>query len=610
MSRLEIGSNLDGKYEVLARVRGGGMGEVYRVRHVHLHETRIIKLLRAGLEAQSDAAERFHREARLATQVKHPRVATLHDYSRLSDGSFYMVWEYIEGQDVESWLREKGVFPIAIALELGIQGLSGLEAIHRAGIVHRDLSPDNLMITSDRRGRLGVKIIDLGLARDTEDPGLIESQEKAFGGKLNYCSPEHVGLIEGVRPDRLSDLYSFAIVLYKMFSGRLPFEEIGPGVSLSSRFEHEPYPLVGRNPEVAVPEELWAVLRKALSFRREDRYPAASSFREALQDIHGSDRAARGGQPDARAPAAPPAEEANTVIEELKRRVEHAETQKRHFQSMQARELVEQYLGAGHQALARLSLETLLELDPEHPERVSLEERISLLSKERERRDDLEQVERDVEAAVARGEFVRAREAIAAVQGRDLRLAERLHRRVEVAEQHRQLDDQVTFHRGRLDQFLAREQLAEAELELTLVEALDMPRVVVDLYRRRIESLRAQMDRVQQSRAVERRLEGELEAGVFHDARESLLELENLDVEPGRVMDLRRRIDRREEKALRRSAVAEGVQALRGFLAAGELDQAELALRVLERMAPDDPEATALGVELRARKTTPSPNSP
>ena len=70
----------------------------------------LTQLLRAGLEAQSEAAERFHCEARLATQVKHPRVATLHDYSRLPDGSFYMVWEFIEGQDVESWLREKGVF--------------------------------------------------------------------------------------------------------------------------------------------------------------------------------------------------------------------------------------------------------------------------------------------------------------------------------------------------------------------------------------------------------------------------------------------------------------------------------------------------------------------
>jgi serine/threonine protein kinase len=605
MSRLEIGSHVEGKYEVLARLRGGGMGEVYRVRHIHLNETRIIKLLRAGLEAQSDAAERFHREARLATQVKHPRVATLHDYSRLSDGSFYMVWEFIEGQDVESWLREKGVFPISIALELGIQALSGLEAIHRAGIVHRDLSPDNLMITSDRRGRLGVKIIDLGLAKDTEDPGLIESQDKGFGGKLNYCSPEHVGLVEGVRPDRLSDLFSFAIVLYKMVSGRLPFDEIGPGVSLASRFEQDPHPLAERNPDVAVPAQLDDILRKALSFRREDRYPAASSFREALQGIHELGRASRG--TGAGGENAPVAGESSVMIEELKRRVEHAETQKRHFQSMQARELVEQYLATGHQALARLSLDTLVELDPEHPERFALEERIELLSQEKEKRDSLDLVERDIEAAVERGDFEAARAAVAPIQARDLRLAERLRRRIEVAEQHRQLDDQITFHRGRLDHFLDRRQIPEAELELGLLEALEMPRVVVDLYRRRIEALGSEQDRRRLRGELEARLRAELERGVFHEARETLSELEGLDADPAQVLALRQEIEQREQRAQRGAAIIEGAQAMRAFLAAGQLDQAELALRVLERMAPDDPETAALGAELRAKRTPPNP---
>jgi serine/threonine protein kinase len=603
MSRLEIGSQIEGKYEVLSRLRGGGQGEVYRVRHLHLHETRIIKLLRAGLEAQTEAAERFHREARLATQVKHPRVATLHDYSRLPDGSFYMVWEYIEGQDVESWLREKGVFPVPIALELGIQALSGLEAIHRAGIVHRDLSPDNLMITSDRRGLLGVKIIDLGLAKDTEDRSLIESQEKAFGGKLNYCSPEHVGLIEGVRPDRLSDLFSFAIVLYKMVSGRLPFDELGPGVSLASRFQRPPYPLAERNPEIDVPAELDEVLRKALSIDRDDRFPAASSFREALQALHEPDRG-RGAAGEVKAPPAP--DESSTVIEELKRRVEVAESQKRRFQSMQARELVEQYLGSGHQALARLSLDTLLELDPEHPDRAALEERLRMLSRAKEQRDTLEMVERDMETAIERGDFEAARASIAAIQGRDLRLAERLARRVEVAEQHRQLDDQISFHRSRLEHFLDRGQLEGAELELTLLEALEMPRLVVDLFRRRIETLRAGMERVDRRRLVENRLAVELGAGSFREARESLIELEDLGVEPPRLLELRRELDRQEQEALRRSALAEGARTLRGFLVAGQLDQAELALRVLERMAPDDPETAALAAELRARQTAPS----
>ena len=117
-SQLESGSIFDGKYEVLSRIGGGGMGEVYRVRHLHLDEVRVIKLLRADLASSSTASEGFQREARLAPQIKHPRVATLHDYSQLEDGSFYMVWESIDGRDVDQWVRTQGTFPIDIAVQL------------------------------------------------------------------------------------------------------------------------------------------------------------------------------------------------------------------------------------------------------------------------------------------------------------------------------------------------------------------------------------------------------------------------------------------------------------------------------------------------------------
>ena len=110
MSSREPGTVLDGKYEIVQRLGSGGMGEVYLVRHVHLQELRVIKILRQDLAADPVAQKRFVREARLATQIKHPNVAILYDFSRLPDGSFYMVWEHIQGQDIGDWIRRHGPF--------------------------------------------------------------------------------------------------------------------------------------------------------------------------------------------------------------------------------------------------------------------------------------------------------------------------------------------------------------------------------------------------------------------------------------------------------------------------------------------------------------------
>src|SRR4030095_10806373 len=151
--------------------------EAYLVPHVHLQELRVVKILRQDLAAAPSAQKRFMREARLATQIKHPNVAILYDFSRLEDGSFYMVWEHIKGEHVGARLRRDGPFSIPLAIQLGVQALRGLEAIHASGIIHRDLSPDNLMIMEDRRGQPTLKIIDLGLARTLEADASFEITE-------------------------------------------------------------------------------------------------------------------------------------------------------------------------------------------------------------------------------------------------------------------------------------------------------------------------------------------------------------------------------------------------------------------------------------------------
>lgn len=286
MQSREPGSILDGKYEIVQRLGSGGMGEVYLVRHVHLQELRVVKILRQDLATDPAAQKRFMREARLATQIKHPNVAILYDFSTLPDASFYMVWEHIQGQDVGDRIRNQGPFSVPTAVRLGIQALHGLEAVHATGVIHRDLSPDNLMITEDKARNLRVKIIDLGLARNLEVDASFEiTQVGMFMGKLQYCSPEQAGVPSGVTLDHRSDLYSFALVLYEMIVGLPPFDSENQHGFIFKRLSEDPQPMRGRNPRVEVPAELDRVVRRALERDRDQRYPDARSFITALEKV-------------------------------------------------------------------------------------------------------------------------------------------------------------------------------------------------------------------------------------------------------------------------------------------------------------------------------------
>jgi len=293
-SSREPGSTLDGKYEVVQRLGAGGMGEVYLVRHVHLHELRVVKILRQDLQADPAAQKRFMREARLATQIKHPNVAILYDFAALpEEGSFYMVWEHIQGEDIGEWIRRNGPFPAPLAIRLGIQALRGLEAIHATGVIHRDLSPDNLMITEDKQGQKRIKIIDLGLARTLERDASHEiTQVGMFMGKLQYCSPEQASPSGSEGLDRRSDIYSFGLVLYEMITGLPPFESESQAGFIFKRLSEDPLPLTGRNPQVQVPAELDRVVRQALERDREKRIPDAISLIQALDKVEQSMSAA------------------------------------------------------------------------------------------------------------------------------------------------------------------------------------------------------------------------------------------------------------------------------------------------------------------------------
>ena len=282
-SRLTPGETLDGKYEILDKLGEGGMGEVYRARHVHLDEIRIIKVTKPGAFADDADPRRFQEEARIATLVRHPNVAALYDFSRQPDGSYYMVWEYIDGETLESWLARRGPLELEAALDVARQVLAGLAEIHAQGIVHRDLSPDNILLRESAGGRLQAKIIDLGIAKRVAAPSLEMTSTGIFLGKLKYCSPEQAGsLPEGQTLDGRSDLYTFGVVLYEMLSGKAPFESATPEGYIGKHLHAAPAPLdVSRVPRSVGPP-LAAAVRKALEKKRERRYQDAREFSDAL----------------------------------------------------------------------------------------------------------------------------------------------------------------------------------------------------------------------------------------------------------------------------------------------------------------------------------------
>ncbi|HEX3111185.1 MAG TPA: protein kinase [Thermoanaerobaculia bacterium] len=273
---------LDGKYKILERLGSGGMGDVYKAEHVYLGAIRVIKVIRPQISGSADAHERFLREARAATRVQHPNVAVLYDFAALPDGSHYMVWEYIDGENLAQRIRARGTLPPREAIRIAIQTLNGLEAIHRAGIIHRDIGPENLMIARDTNM---VKIIDLGVAK-IDDPDVAVTRTGIFVGKLRYAAPEQLGFLpENERIDARADLYSLGMTLYEMLVGRPPFEGKSPVDYFRHHSDETAMQLVDLDRDLPGHDALKAILRRALQRSRNKRFQNAAEFRAALEQV-------------------------------------------------------------------------------------------------------------------------------------------------------------------------------------------------------------------------------------------------------------------------------------------------------------------------------------
>jgi serine/threonine-protein kinase len=281
---------LDGKYQIIDRLGVGGMGEIFKVRHIHLNELRVIKIMRPNVAADDQGLQRFLQEARTSTTIKHRNLAMLYDFAQLDDGSYYMVWEFIDGTNIQKWIAQNGPIPPRLTVEMAIQALNGLEYLHSMGLIHRDISPENIMLSQDHHGKLLVKVIDFGIAKQlgegNEQSGQGLTQTGMFLGKLKYASPEQAGFLkEGERLDPRSDLYSFGIVMYEMLAGRAPFQATNPHGYILKHVTEKPAPIGETNPGAKVPANLESIIMRSLEKQRDTRYATAGEFANALEAI-------------------------------------------------------------------------------------------------------------------------------------------------------------------------------------------------------------------------------------------------------------------------------------------------------------------------------------
>jgi len=282
---------LDGKYQIIDRLGVGGMGEIFKVRHIHLNELRVIKIMRPNVAADDQGLQRFLQEARTSTMIKHKNLAMLYDFAQLEDGSYYMVWEFIDGTNIQKWISEHGAMPPRLTVEIAIQALTGLDHLHQMGLIHRDVSPENIMLSQDHHGKLLVKVIDFGIAKQLAEGegGQGLTQTGMFLGKLKYASPEQAGFLkEHEHLDARSDLYSFGIVMYEMLAGRAPFQATNPHGYILKHVTEKPAAIRELNPAASVPSNLEAIIMRSLEKNRDARFETAAAFAEALESVRPS----------------------------------------------------------------------------------------------------------------------------------------------------------------------------------------------------------------------------------------------------------------------------------------------------------------------------------
>jgi serine/threonine protein kinase len=268
---------LNNRYQLEGRIGSGGMAEVYRARDQMLERTVAIKLLREDFSQDPAFRERFRQEAKAAANLSHPNIVTVHDFG-FDEKQIFIVMEYIPGTDLKTILENRGSLNVDEALPLIIQACAGIGYAHRAGLIHCDVKPHNMIVTPDQH----LKVTDFGIARALAS---IHPQEinHTVWGSPQYFSPEQAA---GLPPSPASDVYGLGVVLYEMLTGRLPF--IADTASELSYLHRTAAPTPPSQINPLIPPALEQACLKVLSKEPSLRYRTADQFGRVLISLSGS----------------------------------------------------------------------------------------------------------------------------------------------------------------------------------------------------------------------------------------------------------------------------------------------------------------------------------
>ena len=273
---LSPGVLFHGRYEIEKALGRGGMGMVYRAHDRTLDEHVAIKVLRPDFAEDPKMADRFRSEIKIARKIRHRNVCAIHDYGE-DRGLLYISMELIDGVDMKQVLRERGGLPSDEAYDVSIQLAEGLEAVHAAGIIHRDLKTPNIMVDREHV----VRLMDFGIAKRQEGGGTATATGQVLGTP-EYMSPEQA---QGHKVDFRTDIYALGVVVYEIFTGSVPFRGDTP-ISTILKHLHDPPQL-----EVArLPEALRPVLRRMLAKEPDLRYATARAVADGLREARSPSR--------------------------------------------------------------------------------------------------------------------------------------------------------------------------------------------------------------------------------------------------------------------------------------------------------------------------------
>ncbi len=262
------------RYRLLQPIGSGGMAVVYKAIDEMLERTVSVKILKEDHSSDKEFRDSFRQEAKAAANLSHPNIVTVYDFGVDNDQVFIVI-EYIDGTDLKSLIRKKGKFNIIDTVGLVTQACAGVGYAHRAGLVHCDIKPHNMLVSQDFR----LKVTDFGIARALATIHPDERSEIVWGSP-HYFSPEQAG---GGAPSPASDVYSLGVILYEMLTGRLPFEA-SDATELARMHRYEP-PIPPKRLNPAIPEELDEITLKVLSKEPSARYRTADQLGRVLMSF-------------------------------------------------------------------------------------------------------------------------------------------------------------------------------------------------------------------------------------------------------------------------------------------------------------------------------------